>query len=191
MSTVQQKPTRLTDDFLDNFKLSTETKWRTQRLNLDPTLYGFQFRPGTRWNPGLPEAAIQEYQNLVGLRFPYDLFAFLRKMNGTDLPTVNLYGLSRPAVQSVGVYSYPRDIKIVRQRMEDIDRNRREITLCLADQGFDLATEVGLMPIVSHRYVVCSPNPESSVVLSVVVEGTDAIVYADSLRDYLEKEFLC
>lgn len=63
--------------------------------------------------------------------------------------------------------------------------------MCLADQGFDLAPEMGLMPIVSHRYVVCSPNPESSVVLSVVVEGTDAIVYADSLRDYLEKEFLC
>jgi hypothetical protein len=62
--------------------------------------------------------------------------------------------------------------------------------LNLADQGFDLAHEAGLMPIFSHRYVVCASSPESSVVLSVVVNDADAIVFADSLKQYLEKEFL-
>lgn len=187
MSTVRQKSVREIDDFLDNFKFSTEAKWRTQPVN--PTLYGFQLQPGTRWNPGLSEAAILEYQEVLGLSFPYDVLAFLRKMNGTDLPTVNVYGSSHPPMHSVGVYSYPRDIDIVRYRIQAIHRNRREIALDLADQGFDLPLDAGLMPIFSHRYVVCA-NPESSIVLSVVVDSVDAIVYADSLKEYLEKEFL-
>lgn len=188
MSTVKRNSTRVTHDFLDNFKLSTETKWRTQAVN--PTLYGFQFQPGTCWNPGLSEATVLEYQELLGLRFPYDLVAFFRKMNGTDLPTINVYGSSRPAAHSVGVFSYPRDIDIVRQRMEDIHRHRRAIATNLSDQGLDLPPGVGFAPIFSHRYVVCAPNPETSVILSVVTDGTDAIVYAGSLREYLEKEFL-
>lgn len=60
----------------------------------------------------------------------------------------------------------------------------------LADQGFDLAPEAGLMPIFSHRYIVCSSDHESSAVLSIVTDDVDAIVYANSLREYLEKEFL-
>src|SRR5215510_13282853 len=186
MSAVPQKPEQLTDDFLDNFKLSTEAKWHTQPIN--PDLYGFQFQTGTRWNPGLSEPAILEYQDLLGLRFPYDFLAFLRKMNGTDLPTVNVYGSSRPAAHSVGIFSYPRDLDIIRQRMQEIHRNRKDIAMNLADQGFDLVPEAGVMPIFSHRYVVCSPDLKSSVVLSVVVDDVDAIVYANSLRQYLEKE---
>jgi len=46
------------------------------------------------------------------------------------------------------------------------------------------------VPVFAHRYVVCSKNLNSSVVLSIVVHDTDAIVYGSSLREYLEKEFL-
>jgi hypothetical protein len=41
-----------------------------------------------------------------------------------------------------------------------------------------------------YRYVVCTSILNSSVVLSVVVNAADAIVYGSSLREYLEKEFL-
>jgi hypothetical protein len=50
-----------------------------------------------------------------------------------------------------------------------------------------------MVPIFSHRFVVCGPNPESSVVLSIVTDITDdvdAIVYAGSLEEYLVREFL-
>lgn len=47
-----------------------------------------------------------------------------------------------------------------------------------------------LVPVFQHRYVVCSSNLDDSVVLSIVVHDTDAIVYAHSLKEYLEKEFL-
>jgi hypothetical protein len=41
----------LNRDFLVKFKCTTEAKWNTE--SIDPTVYGFQFRPGTHWNPGL------------------------------------------------------------------------------------------------------------------------------------------
>jgi transposase-like protein len=41
-----------------------------------------------------------------------------------------------------------------------------------------------------HRYLVCTTDLNSSVVLSIVVNATDAIVYGNSLKEYLEKEFL-
>lgn len=45
------------------------------------------------------------------------------------------------------------------------------------------------MPIYIHRYVVCTSDPGNSVVLSIK-DGSDAIVYGNSLREYLEREFL-
>jgi len=44
--------------------------------------------------------------------------------------------------------------------------------------------------VVIHRYVVRNSDLNISVVLSTVANATDAIVYGNSLREYLEKEFL-
>lgn len=179
----------LDNSFLNEFKRSTETKWKVQAI--DRTVYGFQFQCGTRWNPGLSQPAIAEYENVLGVRLPLDVKAFLGKMNGTDLPTLNVYGSSGyPTREWVGAYSYPRDLNIIRERMDDVARNLDEIRADLADQGFDLASDAGLIPIFGHRYVVCARDPTSSVVLSIVVDDTDAIVYANSLKEYLQKEFL-
>lgn len=156
-----------------------------------PPIYGFQFQRGTRWNPGLSEETIAEYESVLRARFPHDFRTFLRAMNGTDIPTLNIYGYcSEPPRQSVGIYSYPRDIEIVKRRIEDVCESRAEITTDLAEQGFDLSVEATLVPIYGHRYVVCTSDLNSSAVLSVVVYSTDAIVYGKSLREYLETEFL-
>lgn len=162
--------------------------WSTQ--SIDPNVYGFQIQQGTRWNPGLTDEMVSEYENILGVRFPHDFRKFLRTMNGTDLPTLNVYGsCGEPFRQSVGVYAYPRDIEVVRQRIEDVLRNRAEISADLAYQGFALPMDAGLAPICGHRYVLCTPDPESSAVLSIVVDGVDAIIYASSLQEYLEVEF--
>jgi len=105
----------LNADFLAAFKRATEAKWSERSFN--PRLYGFQFQRDTRWNPGLPDDEIAEYESILGVHFAHDLRIFLREMNGTGLPTLNVYGHSgeRPR-QSVGVYSYaaPRDLDIVK-----------------------------------------------------------------------------
>ena len=92
--------------------------------------------------------------------------------------------------ESVGVYSYPRDLEVLVDRVNTVREHRTAIADDLASQGFDLDDNSGLIPIYSHRYVVSTPNLSSSVVLSIVVNDVDAIVYGDSLEDWLIKEFL-
>ena len=181
----------LTRDFLLAFKSATEERWRTRTI--DRRVYGFQFQQGTRWNPGLSDVTIREYENRVSVRFPTDFKLLLREMNGTDLATLNVYGSSgEPYCESVGVCSYPKDLETIKRRIEDVGLSRLEITADLAEQGFELSVEASLVPFLQHRYVVCTPDPDRCVVLSIArdVVGTDSIVYGDSLREYLEKEFL-
>jgi len=178
----------ITDDFLANFKGITEELWRQTPIN--PTIYGFQFQPGTCWNPGLGDNEIREYENVLGARFPQDFKAFLKIMNGTDLTTLNIYAnCGEPSRESVGVYSYPKDLGVVRQRVKAVSAYRQQLTATLAEQGFVLGPEESLVPIYIHRYVVCTSDLGSSVVLSIA-DGDDAIVYGRSLREYLEREFL-
>ncbi|HMK29546.1 MAG TPA: SMI1/KNR4 family protein [Terriglobales bacterium] len=175
--------------FLVDFKRITEAKWATQEIN--PTIFGFQFQRGTKWRPGLSDVQITAYESAIGVQFPDDLRTFLREMNGTDLPTVNIYGSGgAPERQSVGVYSYPRDLELVRDRIDIVREHRAAIANDLASQGFDLGGNSDLVPIYIHRYVVATQNLSSSVVLSIVVNDVDAIVYGNSLQEYLAKEFL-
>ncbi len=175
------------DQFLYSFKSQTEERWSKTKFN--PKIYGFQFLRGTKWNPGLTDTQIAEYERVLGTRFPDDFRRFLRVMNGTDLPTVNIYGYSgEPHRTSIGVYSYPRDLEIVKSRLDDIRGIRNEIAQVLSEQSFVLEIETGLVPIYVHRYIVCTSDPTQSTVLSIY--GTDAIIYGETLREYLEKEFL-
>jgi len=182
-------PPMISTDFLMEFRRATEAKWREK--SIDPTIYGFQFQRGTRWIEGLSDEMVSEYEMVLRVRFPHDFKAFLREINGTDLPTLNVYGsCGEPPRESLGVYSYPRDIETVKARIDDIHPSRAEIAADLAAQGFDLPSEASLVPIFGHRYVVCTGDLNSSVVLSIVVNEVDAIVYGSSLQEYLEKEFL-
>jgi hypothetical protein len=64
---------------------------------------------------GLSAEQIAEYENALGTKskFPHDFKAFLQAMNGTDLPTLNVYGYCGELPRnSVGVYSYPRDVEV-------------------------------------------------------------------------------
>jgi hypothetical protein len=78
----------------------------------------------------------------------------------------------------------------VEQRIEDVRESRNEIAADLREQGFDLSGQANLVPIFAHRYVVCTSNLDFSAVLSIAVHDVDAIVYGNSLQEYLEREFL-
>jgi hypothetical protein len=174
--------------FLLEFKRRTEERW--DERGLDPDVYGFQFQVGSRWNPGLSFAEIAAYENEVGIRFPTDFKTFLGKMNGTDLPTLNVYGSSgEPSREWIGVYQYPKDIDVVREMIATANRDLKALVSTLAEEGMALSATAKLMPIFAHRCVVCDEDPESSVVLSIW-DAEDAIVYGRSLQEYLEREFL-
>jgi hypothetical protein len=79
----------ITAHYLKEFRRITQSNWNSQTVRRD--LYGFQFQPGTRWNHGLSDGALIEYQRAVGFEFPNDVKLFFLEMNGTDLPTINVY----------------------------------------------------------------------------------------------------
>ena len=177
----------ITNEFLVEFKNQTESNWQDSDIN--PAIYGFQFQRGTRWNEGLSENEINSYESDLGVRFPIDFKLMLHFMNGTDLPTVNVYGLcGEPYRYSVGVYAYPRDLSIVQNNIQWVVNNRDEIVESLQEQGFSLKSTDQFIPIYGHRYILCGANIHQSTILSIM--DTDAIVYGDSLKTYLIKEFL-
>lgn len=175
-------------DFLTRFKQTTEEQW--SKCSIDQTVYGFQFQRGTHWSPGLSDEKIVEYEGILKITFPNDFKVFLRHVNGTNLQMLNVYGqCGEPHRQSVGVYSYPRDIEIIRQRIEHLRDWRTDLVKTLAEQDFALNDGAALVPIFGHRYVVCTSNLDCSVVLSIA-DALDANVYGNSLQEFLEKEFL-
>ena len=97
----------MNSEFLQEFKRKTEERWR---LNLiDPAVYGFKLQRGTCWNTGLSEEQILAYENEVSICFPLGLKAFLRVMNGTNVPTLNvLEVLGEPPREWIGVYELPQ-----------------------------------------------------------------------------------
>lgn len=42
--------------------------------------------------PGISDQQITNYEKVLNTKFPLDFRAFLRALNGTDLPTLNVYG---------------------------------------------------------------------------------------------------
>ena len=175
-------------EFLLAFKRETEKRW--SRSLIDPIVWGYQFQTDTRWNPGLSDEQVRAYEEEVAIRFPPDFKAFLRVMNGTDLPRLNLCGGGGdPAREWVGVYAYPRDLESVRRRIDETAKDRDTLTATMADQGFTLAPTAKLMPIFAHRCVVSDDKEDDCVVLSVW-DPEDTIVYGYTFQEYLEREFL-
>jgi len=37
---------------------------------IDPHISGFQFQTGTRWNPGLSDEKIAEFEDVLGIQVP-------------------------------------------------------------------------------------------------------------------------
>jgi hypothetical protein len=162
-------------------------KWRNTSIK---GTWGFQIQAQTRWNPGLTDKTVMQYEVAVGASFPPDFKTFLRCMNGTDIPAIDVRGSSgEPPRFAPGFYSYPRDLELIKKRIESVSTDKPQLSATLEEQGFHLPDDAKLIPIYSHRYLVCSPSIDSGPVLSIW-DASDAIVYGRSLLEYLEKEVL-
>jgi hypothetical protein len=170
------------------FKSASEEKWRT--TSIKDTVWGFQIQAQTRWNPGLTDEAIRQYEDALDASFHQDFKTFLKCMNGTDIPAIDVRGSSgEPPRFAPGFYSYPRDLKLIKNRIEAASADKAQLTLTLEENGFHLPENAKLIPVYGHRYLVCSPNIDGSPVLSIW-DASDAIVYGKSLLEYLEREVL-
>ncbi len=166
-------------EFFTWFKHKSEQHWRT--IVVDRGIYGFQIQPGTKWRPGLSPADIARFEQQIGFKFPPIYRDYLRCMNGTDTPMVNVYGDSgHPHAYDTGYYSYPRDLEQIKDRIawiyEAFD----------IDEDYVRAHHVPhIMPIVSHRFLIIDNCPTHPV---LSMYGTDVIVYAGCLKTFLTDE---
>jgi hypothetical protein len=175
-------------DSVLRFKSASEEKWRN--ASIKGTSWGFQIQAQTRWNPGLTDETITQYELAVDASFHSDFKTLLRCMNGTDIPAIDVRGSSgEPPRFAPGFYSYPRDLEQIKKRIENVSTDKIQLSATLEEQGFHLSDDAKLIPIFGHRYVVCSHILDGSPVLSIW-DATDAIVYGRSLLEYLEKEVL-
>lgn len=113
----QLQPPKSLNEFFPWLKEESEKSW--ENLEINKIIYGFQLQKGTKWLRGLTDEQIADYEKEVGFAFPEIYKMYLKCMNGTDKETINVYGESgEPYKYGVGYYSYPRDIKIVKENID-------------------------------------------------------------------------
>jgi hypothetical protein len=101
--------------------------------------WAFRFRRRPGGNPGLTDEMIRQYEISVDASFHPDFKTFLRCMNGTDLPGINVLGSSGETPRFAPTfYSYPRDLERIRANIEYVGKDRVQLTATLAEQGFHL-----------------------------------------------------
>ena len=176
------------EGFFAAFKLASEEMWSNKSIR--ENVWGFQLQPGTRWNRGLSDGEIREYEAVVDISFPSVFCTYLREMNGTDKPAIDIRGNSGENHRfGSGFYSYPRDMEAIQKMIRHAWADASQLRETLLDEGFCLPDDAKLVPIYSHRFVVCSSRLDAGVVLSIW-DSSDAIVYGRSLQEYLEREIL-
>lgn len=164
------------DKFFPWLKEISERHWETIELNR--IIFGFQIQKATKWLPGLSDGEIAEYEKEIDLSFPETYKLYLGQMNGTDRPTINIYGeCGEPYAYSSGYYSYPRDLPIVKEKIKWTSDDFGVTPDFIKENRIPR-----IMPIVDHRFLVmdhCAAAP----VLSM--HGRDSIFYAPSLESFL------
>ncbi len=170
-----------------NFIKKTTQIWESRRLN--PRIFGYQIQPGTKWLEGIKEKEIQELETRLGFNFPEEIRHFLLSTNGLDREQINM-NASDKKQEFQNQWNLTN---IERGQKELIEKNQNEKTFKIIKEeniipGIDLKTH-SLLPIYGHRFAVCNKEkPEYCQIISI--HGDDIIMYGESLKEYLEKEFL-
>ncbi len=173
---MQLNPPQDSEKFFIWLKSESERFWKKTKIH--PAIYGFQIQKRTKWNPPLDDVQIREYETELGFGFPEIYRTFLKHMNGTDKPAVNVYGKSgEPYAYAPAYYSYPRDLKIVKEMIEWICESFK---IEVAD--IDGEKIPFILPVVSHRFLIIDKAGKNPV---LSMHGDDVIPYASSLKNFL------
>jgi hypothetical protein len=161
--------------FFPWLKKLSEKVW--ENIELKQGVFGFQIQKGTKWNSGLTEDEIEDFEKELGLSFPEIYKFYLRYLNGTDKDFKNIYGNGMTEAFAPGFYSFPRDLDIIKDRINIVYKD------FLVHENFVRSGAIPrIIPIVSHRFLIvdgCAKNP----VLSI--HQRDAMLYAPTLESFL------
>lgn len=163
------------DEFFPWLKENSEKLWEDAEIKKG--IFGFQIQKGTKWLAGLSESEIDKYESELGFAFPEVYKNYLRNINGTDKPAINVYGYSETVAYAPAFYSFPRDLDIVKDRIrwiyEEFKVNEKIVSRDRIPH---------IIPIVGHRFLIAE-NCQNNPILSM--QGTDSILYAPTLESFL------
>jgi len=173
---MQLNPPKKAEMFFPWLKNESEKFWKSIKINSG--IYGFQIQKDTKWNHGLSDSQIEAFEKDLGFKFPEIYKLFLKTMDGTNEPAVNIYGESgEPYAYSPAYYSYPRDLKIIKEMINWICES---FNIKVGDIDGDKISFI--IPIVSHRFLIVDKSGKNPV---LSMYGDDVIPYASSLKTFL------
>lgn len=183
------------EEFLAHLRARTESAWA--HLPTIDDVDGWQ--PGTLWTRPYTDAEFEAIEHSTGVRFPPDLRLFYARLGTTTPPTVlfvedehrQLHRVEEP-----GFYDWRDDDADIAALREGVVQRlwwprawgqapRRDEQTRVIREG--VAQAPRLLPLCGNRYVVGDPEVAGNPVLSI--HGSDHVVIADTLRDYLVNHF--
>ncbi|MBQ0152480.1 MAG: SMI1/KNR4 family protein [Chryseobacterium sp.] len=156
-------------------KLESEKLWKTIDLE---DCWGFQIQEGSKWNKGLSEEQLKDFQNQMNLEFPKSLKNFYRTMNGLNKPSVNNNGGEGTLEYGSLFYSYPEDIKIIKSQIEWVLEANK-----ITQDEFKTQNFPPIFPYFGHRFLIFD-HPENA----LSMYGDDIIFWADNLSKGIAKD---
>jgi SMI1 / KNR4 family (SUKH-1) len=173
------------DNYMTNIEIFQKLKKKSEeywsKIELNPRIYGFQVQKGTKWKEGLTKKEIENFEQILGFRFPQIYKDYLTVMNGTEKDTINIYGNSGEEFNyGKGYYSYPEDIEEIKDNINWILESFKVTTEDIVKKHIP-----NIIPIVSHRFLIadkCVANP----ILSMY--GDDVILYDNALPSFIEND---
>ncbi len=157
-------------DFFEKLKSESEKFWEVTDINRK--IFGFQIQNGTKWNKGLSENELMEFQKDVKLEFPEELKNFYRIMNGLDKKGINVNGNNGEGISFKPIYySYPIDLELIKENINWIYESN-EVNIDLVEQN-----EIPkIFPIIGHRFLIIDENKQ---ILSMY--GNDIIYWSENI----------
>jgi hypothetical protein len=161
----------------EELKKLSEKKWETEELT---ACWGFQIQKNSKWNDGLSEDQLNDFETQVGFKFSQPLRNFYRVMNGLNKPGINISGdlnTQSPTFRSV-FYSYPKDLGLIKEQINWILESNE-----LSEQDLMKGEAPYIFPFFGHRFLILDKNEQ---VLSMY--GADIIPWADNLSKAIYKD---
>ena len=157
-------------DFFKKLKIESEKFWEVTDINRK--IFGFQIQNGTKWNKGLSENELIEFQKDLKLEFPEELKNFYRVMNGLDKKGINVNGNNGEGISFKPIYyTYPIDLELIKENINWIYESN-EVNIDLIEQN-----EIPkIFPIIGHRFLIVDENKQ---ILSMY--GNDIIYWSENI----------
>lgn len=164
-------------EFFQEIKNLSEKYW--EETEPSPNLFGYQVQQNTKWNKGLSEIELEDFQFQLNIKFCEELKNFYRIMNGTDNLGINLFG-SKENEPAFGLifYSYPNDIKAIKDNIDWIYESNN-----IDSKKVDSENIPKIVPIIGHRFIALDENNQ---ILSMY--GNDILFYADNIGKLLAND---